>query len=190
MAVGFTINHISAVFIPIMGGLIWIADYQVVFVGDGGPGSDFTAPVAIDSRPNTQDEISRLTWSYKMVASNYNTRLDLLNSPAGIRMKENELPKVFLQTGDCFIGVQPTLVNTVLGSCLAVTMHAPKMGIGTICHAFLPDSSDASTGTAESRKYAGMWIQLCKICWKQWTRSGSPDANWSSRCSAAGPAWP
>jgi chemotaxis protein CheD len=57
-------------------------------------------------------------------------------------MKENELQKVFLQTGDCFIGVQPTLVNTVLGSCLAVTMHAPKMGIGTICHAFLPDSSD------------------------------------------------
>lgn len=52
------------------------------------------------------------------------------------------LPKVFLQTGDCFFGVQPTLVTTVLGSCLAVTMHAPKMGIGTICHAFLPDSDD------------------------------------------------
>jgi len=51
------------------------------------------------------------------------------------------LPKVFLLTGDCYIGVQPTLVTTVLGSCLAVTMHAPRHGIGTICHAFLPDSS-------------------------------------------------
>jgi chemotaxis protein CheD len=51
------------------------------------------------------------------------------------------LAKVFLQTGDCFIGVQPTLVTTILGSCLAVTIHAPKMGIGTVCHAFLPDSS-------------------------------------------------
>lgn len=51
------------------------------------------------------------------------------------------LPKVFLQTGDCFIGVQPTLVTTVLGSCLAVTLHAPKQGFGTVCHAFLPDSS-------------------------------------------------
>lgn len=50
------------------------------------------------------------------------------------------LPKVFLQTGDCFFGVQPTLVTTVLGSCLGVTIHAPKMGIGSICHAFLPDS--------------------------------------------------
>ena len=52
------------------------------------------------------------------------------------------LPKVFLQTGDCFLGVQPTLVTTVLGSCLAVTMHAPKQGVGTICHAFLPDSRE------------------------------------------------
>lgn len=57
----------------------------------------------------------------------------------------NGLPKVFLQTGDCFIGVQPTLVTTVLGSCLGVTLHAPKMGIGTICHAFLPDSSDVKS---------------------------------------------
>lgn len=51
-------------------------------------------------------------------------------------------PKVYLQTGDCFLGVQPTLVNTVLGSCVAVTMHTPvRGGIGAICHAFLPDSS-------------------------------------------------
>lgn len=56
------------------------------------------------------------------------------------------LPKVFLQTGDCFLGVQPTLVTTVLGSCLAVTIHAPQFGIGTICHAFLPDSSDMKKG--------------------------------------------
>jgi len=52
------------------------------------------------------------------------------------------LPKVFLQTGDCFFGVQPTLVTTVLGSCLAVTVHAPTRSLGTICHAFLPDSSE------------------------------------------------
>lgn len=56
---------------------------------------------------------------------------------------DSGLPKVFLQTGDCFFGVQPTLVTTVLGSCLGVTFHVPQMGIGTICHAFLPDSSDS-----------------------------------------------
>lgn len=53
----------------------------------------------------------------------------------------DKFPKVFLQTGDCFLGVQPTLVTTVLGSCVAVTMCAPSRGIGAICHAFLPEST-------------------------------------------------
>lgn len=33
MAVGFTINHVAAVFIPALGGLAWIADYRAVFYG-------------------------------------------------------------------------------------------------------------------------------------------------------------
>ncbi|WP_272699028.1 MFS transporter [Desulfovibrio sp. Fe33] len=32
MAVGFTINHIAAVAVPITGGLIWLADYRLVFL--------------------------------------------------------------------------------------------------------------------------------------------------------------
>ncbi len=56
------------------------------------------------------------------------------------------LPRVFLQTGDCFLGVTPTLVTTVLGSCLAVTIHAKNQGIGAICHAFLPNSCNSRQG--------------------------------------------
>ena len=33
MAVGFTINHIVAVIIPILGGLLWMVDYRIPFVG-------------------------------------------------------------------------------------------------------------------------------------------------------------
>lgn len=33
MAVGFTINHIAAVFIPALGGLVWLTSYKAVFVG-------------------------------------------------------------------------------------------------------------------------------------------------------------
>ncbi|MFH1914365.1 MAG: chemotaxis protein CheD [Pseudomonadota bacterium] len=66
-----------------------------------------------------------------------------------MRKVGQELPKVFLQTGDCFFGVAPTLITTVLGSCVAVTMHVPKMGIGAICHAFLPDSSAGKRGGNE-----------------------------------------
>ena len=36
MAVGFTINHVAAVAIPALGGLIWLVDYRMVFLGGVG----------------------------------------------------------------------------------------------------------------------------------------------------------
>ena len=33
MAVGFTINHIAAVFLPALGGLLWVLDYRIPFFG-------------------------------------------------------------------------------------------------------------------------------------------------------------
>ncbi|MGD9487128.1 MAG: MFS transporter [Calditrichaceae bacterium] len=32
MAVGFTVNHIAAVFIPVLGGLLWMIDYRIPFL--------------------------------------------------------------------------------------------------------------------------------------------------------------
>ena len=32
MAVGFTINHIAAVVIPVLGGIVWLTDYKIVFL--------------------------------------------------------------------------------------------------------------------------------------------------------------
>jgi MFS family permease len=33
MAVGFTINHIAAVILPVVGGILWMVDYRIPFVG-------------------------------------------------------------------------------------------------------------------------------------------------------------
>ncbi|MBW1981330.1 MAG: MFS transporter [Deltaproteobacteria bacterium] len=33
MAVGFTINHIAAVVLPAVGGMVWMVDYRLVFIG-------------------------------------------------------------------------------------------------------------------------------------------------------------
>ena len=33
MAVGFTINHIAAVFLPALGGVLWMVDYRIPFFG-------------------------------------------------------------------------------------------------------------------------------------------------------------
>jgi MFS family permease len=32
MAVGFTINHVAAVFIPAVGGMLWMVDYRIPFI--------------------------------------------------------------------------------------------------------------------------------------------------------------
>ncbi len=68
-----------------------------------------------------------------------------------MNFKFNGYPRVFLHTGECFVGVKPTLVTVVLGSCVAVTMHCAKKRISTVCHAFLPDSSDIYGGVLESQ---------------------------------------
>jgi hypothetical protein len=36
MAVGFTINHIAAVFLPVIGGLLWMVDYKIPFLAGAG----------------------------------------------------------------------------------------------------------------------------------------------------------
>jgi hypothetical protein len=38
MAVGFTINHLAAVFLPAIGGLLWVVDYRIPFFGGAAMG--------------------------------------------------------------------------------------------------------------------------------------------------------
>ena len=48
-------------------------------------------------------------------------------------------PVLHLRQGEYFIsGSRPVPVCTVLGSCVAVTMHAPDLGLGGMSHAVLP----------------------------------------------------
>ncbi|MCF8127203.1 MAG: MFS transporter, partial [Deltaproteobacteria bacterium] len=36
MAVGFTINHVAAVFLPAIGGILWMVDYRIPFLAGAG----------------------------------------------------------------------------------------------------------------------------------------------------------
>lgn len=54
------------------------------------------------------------------------------------------LRHVYLQPGELFVDNQPALVQTILGSCVSVTLFDPLGGFGGICHALLP------TGTADT----------------------------------------
>jgi chemotaxis protein CheD len=59
-------------------------------------------------------------------------------------MREEELQLVYLKAGEMHYADRPSLVMTVLGSCLSVTMHDRRTGTGGICHGLLPACRDRS----------------------------------------------
>jgi chemotaxis protein CheD len=48
--------------------------------------------------------------------------------------------RVFLKPGELYISDIPTVVSTILGSCIAVTIFNKRLKTGGICHAMLPRS--------------------------------------------------
>ncbi len=72
------------------------------------------------------------------------------------------LPMVYLKPCELFVSEFPTVVSTVLGSCISVTMFSPKFKIGGICHGFLPTKSDnykEDSSAAENFKYVDCAIE-------------------------------
>jgi chemotaxis protein CheD len=51
---------------------------------------------------------------------------------------EAELLEIFLQPGEMFLARQPTILRTLLGSCVGVTFGCRRLGLGALCHAILP----------------------------------------------------
>jgi len=54
------------------------------------------------------------------------------------RFRELDLRQIYLQPGELFVDKQPALVQTILGSCVSVTLFCPRGRFGGICHALLP----------------------------------------------------
>jgi chemotaxis protein CheD len=53
-------------------------------------------------------------------------------------MKLKRSADCYLKPGDFHLALTPTLIKTVLGSCITVTMYSSRAGIGAACHALLP----------------------------------------------------
>lgn len=43
-----------------------------------------------------------------------------------------------MQPGECPLVTEPAMICTVLGSCVGITFHVPRLGIGGLCHPMLP----------------------------------------------------
>ncbi len=51
---------------------------------------------------------------------------------------DTKLPFIYLKPGEIHISSEPSMVTTVLGSCVSVTMFSRRHGTGAICHIMLP----------------------------------------------------
>lgn len=52
------------------------------------------------------------------------------------------LPKIYLRPGELVIAEEPTIITTVLGSCISVVLFSPRLQIGAICHATMPSGKE------------------------------------------------
>jgi chemotaxis protein CheD len=49
---------------------------------------------------------------------------------------------IYLKPGEIFISDKPSVVKTILGSCISVTMFNSRLRIGSICHGMLPECNE------------------------------------------------
>jgi chemotaxis protein CheD len=48
------------------------------------------------------------------------------------------LPEVYVQPGESRLVSEPTMLRTLLGSCVGITFRIPRLGVGALCHPMLP----------------------------------------------------
>jgi chemotaxis protein CheD len=76
---------------------------------------------------------------------------------------ENDLPVIYLKSGEIHFSDKPSSVMTVLGSCLSVTMFHRKARMGAICHGLLPKCRERAVcgrPCAEQAKYVECAIEM------------------------------
>lgn len=70
-------------------------------------------------------------------------------------MEDNEqhFAEVYLQPGEMFLACEPTIIRTLLGSCVGVAFWSRKGGVGALCHAMLPRCPGMPYETSAERGY-------------------------------------
>ncbi|MGV1099548.1 chemotaxis protein CheD [Thiovibrio sp. JS02] len=61
---------------------------------------------------------------------------------AKINPRQGDLPVVNLHPGELFIATEPTLITTILGSCISVCLFCPRQKAGAMCHGVMPERAD------------------------------------------------
>ena len=63
---------------------------------------------------------------------------------------EATLPEVYVLPGESRLVKEPTMMRTLLGSCVGIAFRAPRLGVGALCHPMLP-RLPTTPGTSPAR---------------------------------------
>jgi chemotaxis protein CheD len=72
-----------------------------------------------------------------------------------------DVPGLTLHPGELCLARSPTMLQTILGSCVGVTFWSAKLGAGAMCHGVLPrwrESYGAGSGVADQHRYVDLSI--------------------------------
>jgi chemotaxis protein CheD len=72
------------------------------------------------------------------------------------------MPRIHLQPAAAVVTDKPTMVHTVLGSCVAVTMRVARLGLAAAAHCLLPNAGApaAALEEAEALRFVDTTIEL------------------------------
>jgi chemotaxis protein CheD len=73
---------------------------------------------------------------------------------------ERGLPQVYLKPGEMFLAREPTVIRTILGSCVGVTFWCARLGIGALCHGMLPRCPQQAGGEM-SLAFRYRYVDFC-----------------------------
>ncbi|MGC1460812.1 MAG: chemotaxis protein CheD [Terracidiphilus sp.] len=72
------------------------------------------------------------------------------------------LPEVYVQPGESRLVKEPTMLRTLLGSCVGIAFRVPRLGVGALCHPMLPRTPAklaASLSRSAGRRYVDFAIR-------------------------------
>lgn len=52
---------------------------------------------------------------------------------------EARMPEVYVHPGEACVVREPTIMRTLLGSCVGITFSIPRLQVGALCHPMLPN---------------------------------------------------
>ncbi len=75
--------------------------------------------------------------------------------------RESEIPEVYVQPGESRLVTKPTILRTLLGSCVGIAFRIPRLGVGALCHPMLPRTpakAAVSLSRSAGRRYVDFAI--------------------------------